>query len=469
VPRKAKNVILVLISLIFYAWGNPEYIVLMLFSILFNYFAGLQIASCLEHAPARANGAQDQDTDGTSRMQTVKTPTAKLFLTIAVAINLLLLGFFKYYGFLVDNINALTGLSIGYTQLALPIGISFFTFSVITYIADVYNGKAEAQRNIIEYALYVSFFPKVMSGPIVQYHDMAAQLRDRSCFMEKFGDGARLFVVGLGKKVLIADCLNSTFTAVSSLPSNGVSTLTAWLGCITYTLVIYFDFSGYSDMAIGIAKMFGFDISKNFDYPYISKSATEFWRRWHISLGRFFRDYVYIPLGGNRVTVAKHIRNIAIVWLLTGFWHGAAWNFIFWGGFYGVLLLIEKYLLKDVVDRIPAAVQHIVALLLIMIGWVFFFSPTLGAGFVWLGQMFGIGASGFIDATGSYYWGQSIILVLIGAVGSTPLIARLGSRMVASKSRLTSIASVVGSLLVLVLSTAYMVNSTYSTFLYFKF
>lgn len=495
-PPRLKNVFLVVLSLVFYAWGNPTYIVLMVFSILFNYFAGLQISACSPakaemaettvgsprslHAsasrPAAAHAPVDSAYGEHSRYNVAPdlrasagTSAARFWLVCAVAVNLLVLGFFKYYGFLVDNVNAVFHLEIAYTPLALPVGLSFFTFSVITYLADVYTHKGEAQRNLIDFALYVSFFPKVMSGPIVAYHDMAAQLRKRTLSLAKLGCGARLFIVGLAKKVLVADCLNTTFTAISALPAGEMSTLSAWLGCICYTLVIYFDFSGYSDMAIGIAKMFGFDIDKNFDYPYISKSATEFWRRWHISLGSFFRNYVYIPLGGNRVPALRHILNICIVWLLTGLWHGAAWNFVFWGAFYGVLLLIEKYALKNVMDRIPAVIRHIVTMLLVMVGWVFFFSPSLGSAFVWLGQMVGVGEGGLVDAAGRYYLGQSILLIVAGAVGSTPLLATLATRFAASSSKAKIPVVAIGGAVALMLCTAFMVGSTYSSFLYFKF
>ncbi|ARP50141.1 MULTISPECIES: MBOAT family O-acyltransferase [Caproicibacterium] len=449
VPQKAKNTALVVISLLFYAWGMPKYMVLLAFSIFFNYFAGLGIA--------RSKAAD-------------KRHAALTYMVIATVVNLLLLGFFKYDGFLIENINHLFHLSLTYTPLPLPIGISFYTFQALSYLFDIYMEKAPVQENFINFAVYVSFFPKITSGPIVQYHDMVDQLTHRSCDLVKFGEGAKLFIIGLGKKVLLADGLNTTFTAVSALPANGISTLTAWVGCITYTLVIYFDFSGYSDMAIGLAKMFGFDFAKNFDYPYISESVTEYWRRWHISLGRWFRDYVYIPLGGNRNGLAKNIRNIIIVWLLTGLWHGAAWNFIFWGGFYGALLLLEKFVLKDFLPKIPAAVKHIFTMLMVMIGWVFFFSPTLPSGLLWVGRMFGIGAPAAADAAGRYYLTQSLALIIIGAFGATPAAARIGrgiSAMARGKYRLAL--RIVSCCLILVLSMAYMVNSTYSTFLYFKF
>ncbi|MCH3971844.1 MAG: MBOAT family protein [Oscillospiraceae bacterium] len=449
VPQRAKNAVIMVISLVFYAWGTPKYIVLLLFSICFNYFAGLGIAA----------GKKAQ-----------KRPQALAYMVIAAVVNLLLLGFFKYDGFLVDNLNKLFHTSFAHTTLALPIGISFYTFQVLSYIFDVYMEKAPVQKNFIDFAVYVSFFPKVTSGPIVQYHDMADQLTQRSCSFVKFGEGAKLFIIGLGKKVLLADCLNTTFTAVSALPLQNVSVLSAWVGCITYTLIIYFDFSGYSDMAIGLAKMFGFDFDKNFDYPYISQSVTEYWRRWHISLGRWFRDYVYIPLGGNRNGLANNIRNIVIVWLLTGLWHGAAWNFIFWGGFYGVLLLFEKFVIKQYLPKIPAAVKHIFTMLMVMIGWVFFFSPSLPFAFQWVGRMFGIGAGAAADSTGCYYLTQCLALIIVGAFGATPLAAKLSSNLSAvTRGNHRLVLRVVGCCVVLVLSIAYMVNSTYSTFLYFKF
>lgn len=455
-PTRVRNLVLVVVSLVFYAWGTPTYVVLMAFSIVFNYLAGRAMG------PASKKGAGHARPSRGAR---------RAVLVLGIVVDLVLLGFFKYAGFLVENINALAHTSFATVELALPVGISFFTFSAISYLADVYKGRVETEGGLIDVAVYLSFFPKVLSGPIVQYKDMAAQIAERHVSRAQLDEGARLFMVGLGKKVLIADCLATTYSALAALPVGGLSTLSAWLGCVCYTLVIYFDFSGYSDMAIGVSKLFGFDVAANFDHPYVSMSATEFWRRWHISLGRWFRDYVYIPLGGNRVSTAAHVRNIAIVWLLTGLWHGAAWHFVAWGGFYGVLILIEKYLLKPHADKIARPVRHVGAMLAVMVGWVLFFSPSLSAALAWLGAMVGVGtgSAGVIDSTGLYYLGQSIVLLVVGAVGATPLVTTMARRLTSSHPGIARLAGAFACAAVLVLSTAYLVNSTYSSFLYFKF
>ena len=445
-PMMGKNILLLIFSLVFYAWGSPEYVLLLICSILFNYFTGLQI------------GQQKEDQDDIG---------AKRTLTSAVIMNLLLLGFFKYWGFVLENVNALLGTSIPVRQLSMPIGISFFTFSILSYLFDVYRGKAPAAKNILDFSLFVTFFPKLVSGPIVQYHVMAQEIRERKLTKARFGAGCRLFLIGLAKKVLLANTLGTTFYAVTALAPDQISIVTAWLGAVSYTLMLYFDFSGYSDMAIGLAHMFGFTFEKNFDYPYMSTSVTEFWRRWHISLGSWFRDYVYIPLGGSRAGTKITIRNLLIVWALTGIWHGASWNFIFWGLYYGGLLLLEKFVLKSFLEKVPAFIKMPCTLLLVIIGWVFFFSPSLGSAFLWLGKMFGIGAAGFLDATAKYYFSGCILTLLISAFAAFPIGARLGAQ-VYRKEKLTLL-SLVWFAALLVLCIAGMMSSTYSTFLYFQF
>ena len=445
-PMVGKNLLLLVFSLVFYAWGSPRYVLLLILSILFNYFSGLLISQ----------QKQEEDPAG-----------AKRTLISAVAVNLLLLGFFKYWGFLVENVNALLHLSIPVRQLSMPIGISFFTFSILSYLFDVYRDKAPATKNILEFSLFVTFFPKLVSGPIVQYSTMAQEIKERKLTKVRFGAGCRLFLIGLAKKVLLSNTLGTTFYAVTALASDRISVATAWLGAISYSLMLYFDFSGYSDMAIGLAHMFGFSFEKNFDYPYLSKSITEFWRRWHISLGAWFRDYVYIPLGGSRAGDKATVRNLLIVWALTGIWHGASWNFVFWGLYYGGLLLLEKFLLKSFLEKVPGFIKHITTLLLVVIGWVFFFSPSLGSAFMWLGRMFGIGATGFVDATAKYYFSGCAITLLISAIAAFPLGAKLGSQ-VYRKEKLTYV-SLVWFAVLLVLCIAGMMSSTYSTFLYFQF
>ena len=319
VPKKAKNIVLLISSLIFYAWGEPVYILLMVFSIIYNYISGMEIDFY------RRRGI---------------TAQLRLIFWLAVGVNLGILGFFKYYGFLLENLNRILPFTIKYTPLALPIGISFYTFQTLSYIIDVYRGDVDVQRNPINFGLYISMFPQLIAGPIVRYSDIEAQLTDRKVTFEGFGQGVKFFVKGLAKKVLLANNIGMAYTAISALPADKFSALAAWIGAVAYTFQIYFDFSGYSDMAIGLGKMFGFTFMMNFDHPYISSSITEFWRRWHISLSTWFREYVYIPLGGNREGTAKAIRNLFIVWTLTGFWHGAAWNFVVWGLSYGVLLVL---------------------------------------------------------------------------------------------------------------------------------
>lgn len=446
-PMFGKNLVLLVFSLLFFTWGSPDYLLLLILVILFNYFSGLQI------------GAQKEDN---------RPGAAKFTLITAVVANLLLLGFFKYWGFVIENVNALLGTSIPVRQLSMPLGISFFTFSVLSYLFDVYRGKAPAAVNILEFSLFVSFFPKLVSGPIVQYQDMAEELHDRKLTKVKFGAGARMFLVGLAKKVLLSNIIGTTFYAVTALPAGQISVVTAWLGAICYALMLYFDFSGYSDMAIGLGYMFGFSFDKNFDYPYMSSSVSEFWRRWHISLGAWFRDYIYIPLGGSRVSTPKIIRNLLIVWLLTGIWHGASWNYIVWGLYYGVILILEKFVLKDFLDKIPAPLKVPGTLLLVLIGWVFFFSPGLGDALIWLGRMFGIGAAGFIDATALYYISGSWIIVLIGAFCAYPIGTQLGNRVYNMGKNAVAL-SVIWYAVLLLLCIAGMMSSTYSSFLYFQF
>ncbi|MDO5337131.1 MAG: MBOAT family O-acyltransferase [Eubacteriales bacterium] len=448
VPTKLKNTVLLLVSLIFYAWGEPVYIFLMIFSILFNYFSGIEIAFYRE---------ENRDKD------------AKICFWVTTVANLAILGFFKYYGFLIDNLNAILPFEIPYRQLALPIGISFYTFQTLSYVIDVYLGKVEVQKNLIHFGAYVTMFPQLIAGPIVKYSDVAAQLVSRKISLRRFGDGTAWFLRGLGKKVLFANNIGMVYDAIAALAPDQRSVITAWVGCAAYTFQIYYDFSGYSDMAIGLGKMFGFDFIKNFDYPYTSSSVTEFWRRWHISLGSWFREYVYIPLGGNRCSTLKNIRNIFVVWMLTGFWHGAAWNFIFWGLYYGILLFLEKYTLKSFLERVPLFVKHIYTMILVMIGWVFFSAPTMGSATTYLGNMIGIGGHGFIDSTGLYYLGSSAILFILMSLCAGPLVYRLFRHFALSGGSFKTTRVVLVYMGIFLLCTAYLVNATYNPFLYFRF
>ena len=446
-PMRGKNLILALLSLLFFAWGSPEYVLLMLAIVAFNYFSGLLI------------GEKKSENDPRG---------AKYALVSAVAANLLMLGFFKYWGFLLENVNALFGTHLATRITSMPIGVSFFTFSVLSYLFDVYRDKAEAQHNIVHFTLFVTFFPKLVSGPIVPYAEMERQILERKIGPAHFGRGSRLFLIGLSKKVLLADTLGKTFYALSALEPGSMSAVSAWLGAVCYALMLYFDFGGYSDMAIGLAEMFGFTFQKNFDYPYMSASLTEFWRRWHISLGAWFRDYVYIPLGGSRAGTAKTIRNLLIVWLLTGIWHGASWNFVFWGLYYGLLLLLEKFVFAKILEKIPNFIRRIPTLLLVIIGWVFFFSPSLGSAFRWLGSMLGLGAGGLLDSTAKYYLSGCAIILVISAFGAFPLAAKLGNQAL-RRRRWPVYVSVAWFAALMILCIAGMTVSTYSSFLYFQF
>ena len=447
-PFKLKNLVLLIASLIFYAWGEPVYVILMIFSIAINFVSGIELEYYMENGEMRK---------------------AKLACTVTVVMNLFILGFYKYYGFLMDNLNAILPVDISYTELALPIGISFYTFQTMSYVIDVYRGKVEAQHNLITFGAYVSMFPQLIAGPIVRYSDVEKQLMHRSLSLEKFGDGVMWFLQGLGKKVLIANNMGSIYESVMALGASETSVLTAWIGCFAYTMQIYFDFGGYSDMAIGLGKMLGFDFMQNFNYPYTAKSITDFWRRWHISLSSWFKEYVYIPLGGNRGSTARAIRNLMIVWALTGMWHGAAWNFIFWGIYYGVILIIEKYVLKGAVDRLPGILQHFYTMVLVMFGWVLFFAPSLGKAVSYMGTMLGIGGAGFLDMTAVYYLKSSFVLGIVAVAASTPWMYQHFSRWKKARETYKRILCVIVYAVIFLISIAYLVNATYNPFLYFRF
>ena len=448
VPWKFKNLLLLLVSLIFYAWGEPIYVFLMLFSIIFNYFGGLQIDSL---------------------KQSGDTKKLKFSFLFTLIVNLAILGFFKYYGFVLDSLNSILPFDIPYKELALPIGISFYTFQTLSYIIDVYRGTAEVQKNFVSFGTYVTMFPQLIAGPIVRYQDIDKQLRKRTISMYKFGQGMAWFLRGLGKKVLLANNIGMMFDSIHAMGADERSVLTAWLGCLAYTMQIYFDFSGYSDMAIGLGKMFGFEFMLNFNYPYISKSLTEFWRRWHISLGTWFREYVYIPLGGNRVSAAKHIRNIMVVWMLTGLWHGAAWNFVFWGLYHGIVQLIEKKVLNNVLEKLPNFVQILYTFIIVMIGWVMFFCTSLKDLGVYLGNMIGIGGHGFIDSTGLYYLFTNLILIIICFIACGPTAWKKIQKCALKTGKARQVVATIAYIAIFILSLAYLVNATYNPFLYFRF
>ena len=443
VPRKFKNLCLVLFSLVFYAWGEPIYVLLMIFTILVDYVCGLCVARFID-----------------------RRGKAKLFITINIVINLALLGFFKYAGMLVGTFDAVTGLGLSIPEVALPIGISFYTFESMSYAIDVYRREAPAMRSIIDFAAYLSFFPHLVAGPIVRYEALQAQVLNRRETLEKFTEGTKRFLTGLFKKVLIADNLAILAERVQYLGTP--STLTAWMGILAFTFQIYFDFSGYSDMAIGLGKMFGFELPENFDHPYVSQSVSEFWRRWHMTLGGWFREYVYIPLGGNRKGRLCTVRNLAIVWVLTGMWHGASWNFAFWGAYYAVLIILEKlFLQKKVLDKIPAFFRWLYSFLAAAIGWLFFSYTDIGQAFSVLASMFGFAPEG-ATSLGLYALLTYGLLMLIAALCSGPLARNLFEKL-RNAGTAGKVAWALGVAGLFIITLSFLVNSSYSPFLYAKF
>ena len=442
-PRRFRNLTLFIVDLVFYAWGEPWLVILMLFSILLNYTSGILIGINRE-----------------------KKGLARFIFILSVILNLGLLGFFKYAGFIGETLNmVMPFLNIPILEIALPIGISFYTFQTMSYTIDVYKNTVKVQKNIITFGTYVSLFPQLIAGPIVRYEDVAEQLMHRKETLQGFTDGVKLFLIGLSKKVLLANEMGNLWDAVRESGTQS-GALGSWVGIIAYTFQIYFDFCGYSEMAMGLGKMFGFDFLKNFDYPYISKSITEFWRRWHISLGTWFREYVYIPLGGNRKGLYRQIINIAVVWFLTGLWHGASWNFILWGLYFGVLLMIEKLFMLKVLKKAPAIISHIYSIIIILFGWVLFYFENLNEMGIFLARMFGSDGfmmSGDISVKIISY----IPLLIVSAITSTPLISKLYYK-IKSKPILYVIDNA-GCVLALLLCTAALVSSDYNPFLYYKF
>jgi alginate O-acetyltransferase complex protein AlgI len=440
-PDRLRNLVLLIASLIFYAWGEPVYVLIMLFSTVFDYTNGRLIEYF-----------QKQECPG----------RAKAALVVDLCGNLAILGFFKYADFFIGNINSLTGAGLSLLHIALPIGISFYTFQTMSYTIDVYRGEVAAQHNILNFATYVTLFPQLIAGPIVQYKTIARELNSRKATLQDFSEGAFRFSVGLAKKVLLANQIGSLWDTISGL--NQMSVATAWLGAIAYSFQIYFDFSGYSDMAIGLGRMFGFYFLENFNFPYMSKSITEFWRRWHISLSSWFKEYVYIPLGGNRKGMARQLVNIMIVWMLTGLWHGANWNFVLWGVYYGVLLMIEKLFLLKWLNRAPAWLGHLYSMFLVVIGWTIFAQTDMGQLGRYLQAMFGVGAAGGVDADFLYFIScNAVLLVLL-------VLCSIDHRRWLEKiaKRCTVIKAVI-MLVFLLVSFAFLVGDSYNPFLYFRF
>jgi alginate O-acetyltransferase complex protein AlgI len=443
-PKKGRNLFLLIVSLVFYAWGEPKYVFLMIFSILVNYIFGRLM---------------DKNRGRQKRM--------KLLLVLSVVIDIGLLSVFKYTDFIITNVNAIFGSSFDLLNIALPIGISFYTFQAMSYTIDVYRNDVRVQKNLIDFGMYITMFPQLIAGPIVRYADVQDQLAERSVTTADFSEGVMRFVVGLGKKVLLANQMGAVWSEIYALGGD-VSALMAWTGAIAYTFQIYFDFSGYSDMAIGLGRMFGFKFPENFRYPYQSVSITDFWRRWHITLSTWFKEYLYIPLGGNRCGLARQALNLLIVWSLTGFWHGAGWNFVMWGLYYFVILFIEKLFLLKALDKLPKLFRHVYALLLIVIGWVIFASDDVGVLLPYLGSMFG--ANGAVGGMDVYTLLTKAVLIIICCVASTELPKRLFlSATGAMNEKAAFTIKSVMTIALLALSMILLIGDSYNPFLYFRF
>lgn len=447
-PWKVKNSILLIVSLIFYAWGEPVYIVLMIFSAIVDYFHGIIISKYREKSLWKA----------------------RLGLISSLTINLLLLGFFKYADFLITNINLLLNTNLAPLHLALPIGLSFYTFQTMSYTIDVYRGEVKAQKNPFTLALFVCLFPQLIAGPIVRYEIIAEELENRKTSLNDFANGIRLFTIGLGKKVLLANNMGLIWREISEGTLTDMSLFSAWFGAIAVGFQIYYDFSGYSDMAIGLGRMFGFTFPQNFNYPFISRSLTEFWRRWHMTLGRWFRDYVYIPLGGNRVGRVRWYINLLIVWGLTGLWHGASWNFVLWGLYFGLILALEKMWLLDFFAKKPAFFSHLYFLVLITLSWPLFFFEDVLAGFKYIGVLIGVNGSQLINDQFLYLFTTNGFLVFICIIGAIPLKTILVDKLPHSlQTSVNHYVVPIFCMVILFLSTAYLANDSFNPFLYFRF
>lgn len=443
-PKKGRNLFLLIASLVFYAWGEPKYVFLMIFSILVNYIFGRLM---------------DKHRENKKRL--------KLMLVLSVVIDIGLLSVFKYTDFIITNVNAIFGANFDLLNIALPIGISFYTFQAMSYTIDVYRNDVRVQKNLIDFGMYITMFPQLIAGPIVRYADVQDQLADRSVTTADFSEGIMRFVVGLGKKVLLANQMGAVWSEIYALGGD-VSALMAWTGAIAYTFQIYFDFSGYSDMAIGLGRMFGFKFPENFRYPYQSVSITDFWRRWHITLSTWFKEYLYIPLGGNRRGLTRQALNLLIVWSLTGFWHGAGWNFVMWGLYYFVILFIEKLFLLKALDKLPKFFRHVYALLLIIIGWVIFASDDVSVLLPYLGSMFG--ANGAIGGMDVYTLLTKAALLVICCIASTELPKKLflSAAGAMSEKAAFTLKSVM-TIALLALSMILLIGDSYNPFLYFRF
>ncbi|MDY6232389.1 MBOAT family O-acyltransferase [Peptostreptococcus porci] len=445
-PKKVKNNVLLLLSLFFYSWGDPRYLILILFSVAITWF-------------------------GVNRMYAIKNrrEEAKFYMVCLIVLNVAILAFYKYYGFLIDNVNAIFRTSLSIIDLPLPFGISFYTFKIISYIADVYTRRTKPQKSFSDFALYVTIFPQIGAGPIVQYADMEKELVARKLSVDKFGFGVEKFILGLGKKVLIANNMALIWAQVKDMPNLEMSSLTAWIGIVAFTLQIYFDFSGYSDMAIGVGYMLGFKWEENFNYPYISKSATEFWRRWHISLGNWFKRYIYFPLGGSKCSPALQFRNIFVVWMVTGLWHGANWNFIIWGLYFGIIIYLEKTVLANVMSKLGSKIKTVYCLLIVVFGWVLFDFQSVTQILKFYSNLFVLGANGVVDSTAIYLLRTNWKIIVPAIIGSTPFALKLIDNIKHRFGRNGYFFISIFYFVVVVLSVASLVGESYSPFLYFKF
>ena len=439
VPRALKNTVLLLSSLVFYGWGEPKLLFLMIFTIALFYGCGLAIGYCKEQK------------------------WKKLWLVVSVVISVALLGLFKYADFFIDSFNAVTGLSVPLLKLALPVGISFYTFQCLSYTIDVYRGNVPSQKNPISFGAYVALFPQLIAGPIVRYVDVARELNERTHSWDNVAVGLRRFLVGLAKKVIIAD--NFALLMKMFRESSEPSVLFYWMYAIAFTLNIYFDFSGYSDMAIGLGRVFGFHFIENFNYPYLSKSVAEFWRRWHMSLGSWFRDYIYIPLGGNRVSKGRWVFNTLVVWMLTGMWHGAAWNFVLWGLLYAACLLAEKWI--PALQKMPTIARRAYTLLVVVLGFVLFNAENMTQAGTDIAGMFGFAGVPFVTKETLYYLRSYGILFLAGFVGATPLVRDTAAKLY--KHKIVAVLEPVVLILLLLICSGYLVDGSFSPFLYFRF
>ena len=445
VPRKWRNVVLLLSSLFFYYWGEREYVAIMLVSTAIDYTHGMLVERCKERGNDKG---------------------ARLAVASSIVFNLGLLFFFKYWDFIAASLQSM-GLSfMPVLGIHLPIGISFYTFQTMSYTIDVYRGDARAQRSILNFGTFVTLFPQLIAGPIIKYKDLGEQIDQRDCTVDKFSAGVEKFMVGMGKKVLIANNVGMLWEAYKAMALGELTVLGAWLGVLAFSFQIYFDFSGYSDMATGLGRMLGFEFLPNFNYPYISKSITEFWRRWHISLSTWFREYLYIPLGGNRCSKARWMFNLFVVWAATGIWHGASWNYLIWGLYFFVLLMIEKFFLLSKLKKAPALVGHIYTLALVLVSWAIFAIEDFSHLISYLKVMFGLGGVSVVNGDFVYYLTSYLPILVIAGVASTPAGVKLFTRLPVKMKQISGVVLVLAGLLV---CTAYLVDGTYNPFLYFRF